>query len=163
VIINRLYFSTVRRKHPPSQNVSFFTLGYQSHSVRSFLGILSANKVRVLVDVRQNPVSRKPGFSKGCLEKSVHAYGIEYVHLPCLGTPLRIRQIYARTGNVQGALQQYERHLRSKKQCLESLLHRVTSQQFCLLCLESDHNSCHRSVIAQQLTEMTGCQPIHLR
>jgi len=153
----------VPNEHTLPRDVSFFTLGYQSHTVKSFLRILSANRVRVLVDVRQNPVSRKPGFSKRRLEKSVHARGLEYVHLPCLGTPSRIRKVYARTGNIQGALQQYEQHLRSNKQCLEYLLRRVTSRQFCLLCLETDHNSCHRSVIAQQLTEMTGCQPIHLK
>ena len=149
------YFSTVRRQYVQSQRVSFFTLGYQLHSVESFLDVLSTNKVRVLVDVRQNPVSRKRGFSKNSLEKTVHANGISYFHLPCLGTPVRIRNLYARTGNMKRALQQYQVHLRSKKRCLQSLLQLVTSQQFCLICLESDYNTCHRGVIAQQLAEMT--------
>jgi uncharacterized protein (DUF488 family) len=30
------------------------------------------------------------------------------------------------------------------------------------VCFESDHNCCHRSIIAQKLAEITQCQPIHL-
>ena len=117
----------------------------------------------MLVDVRQNPVSRKTGFSKYPLQESVSKLGIEYFHFACLGTPLRIRRQYLRTGNIRKALEQYEEYLRSRKRCLQALLRRVTSRQFCLLCLEGDYNSCHRSVIAEKLTEMTGCRPIHLK
>jgi uncharacterized protein (DUF488 family) len=152
----------VRRKQVRHSSFAFFTVGYQSHTLHTLLGLLSANGVSVIVDVRHNPVSRKRGFSKGHLERSVSALGIRYLHFPCLGTPPRIRRFYLRTGNIQKALRQYERYLGSRKQCLRSLLSRVTSRRFCLLCLESDYNSCHRSIIAQRLTEMTGCQPTHL-
>ena len=142
---------------------TFFTLGYQSHTVRTLLGLLSTNGVDVLVDVRENPVSRKRGFSKIRLAESTAQLGIEYFHFPCLGTPHRIRKLYSRTGNIESALQLYEEYLRSREKCLRSLLERVTSKYFCLLCLESDYTSCHRSIIALKLAEMTGCQPIHLR
>jgi uncharacterized protein (DUF488 family) len=142
---------------------TFFTLGYQSHTVRTFFELLSDNEVDVLVDVRQNPVSRKHGFSKRSLERSASRLGITYHHFPCLGTPARIRKLYSQTGNVTRALKEYSEHLRSHKKCLLSLLQTVTFKQFCLLCLESDYTSCHRSVIAHQLTEMTGCQPTHLK
>jgi uncharacterized protein (DUF488 family) len=152
----------VKTNQSGSNSITFFTMGYQSHTVPTLLRTLRKHEVLVLVDVRQNPVSRKPGFSKRRLEKTVCASGIEYIHLPSLGTPKQIRSIYTRTGNIQKALQQYELYLRSKSKCLRALLDRVTLRHFCLLCLESDYNSCHRSIIAAKLSEMTGCQPIHL-
>jgi len=148
---------------PRSRATSFFTLGYQFHSLTTLLNLLSANEVSVLIDVRQNPVSRKRGFSRISLEKNAARLGIEYLHFPCLGTPPQIRKFYGRTGNVRQALKRYEAHLASRKKCLESLVRRVTCRQFCLLCLESDYTSCHRSIIARHLTEMMGCSPIHLK
>jgi uncharacterized protein (DUF488 family) len=141
---------------------NFFTLGYQSHNIRTLLAVLSENGINVLVDVRQNPVSRKSGFSKAHLERSVMRSGIEYVHFPCLGTPARIRKLYSKTGDTQKALEQYQKHLRRRGECLQSLVRIATSKHICLMCLEADHSSCHRSVIAQKLMEMSGCQVIHL-
>jgi len=153
----------VKTSRASSRPRTFFTLGYESHTLRTLLGLLSTNGVDVLVDVRQNPVSRKYGFSKIHLEESAAQSGIEYFHFPCLGTPQRIRKLYSRNGNIESALRLYEEHLRSREECLRSLLERVTSKYFCLLCLESDYTSCHRSIIALKLAEMTGCQPIHLK
>lgn len=141
---------------------NFFTLGYQSHNIRTLLAVLSQNGVKVLIDVRQNPVSRKTGFSKHHLEKSVARSGIEYLHFPCLGTPLRIRKLYRETGDSRRALEQYQKHLRNQRKCLRSLVRIATSKHVCLMCLEADHSSCHRSAIAQRLMEMTGWQAIHL-
>jgi uncharacterized protein (DUF488 family) len=141
---------------------SFYTLGYQGHSLSTMVKLLAGNNVDVLVDVRQNPVSRKRGFSRKSLEKSVPTFGIEYFHCPELGTPPPIRKIYLTTGNIKKALTEYEKHLRARQESLVTLLGKLSSQRFCLLCLEADHNQCHRSIIAHLLTELTGCQPIHL-
>lgn len=141
---------------------SFFTVGYQSHNIRTLLAVLTENKINVLVDVRQNPVSRKSGFSKRHLEQKAVRSGIEYLHLPCLGTPPRIRKFYSTTGDTKRTLQKYQEHLRTRRSCLQSLVRIASSKQICLMCLEADHNSCHRSVIAQELMEMTGWQAIHL-
>jgi len=142
--------------------INFYTLGYQSHTSLTLVSLLASNNVSMLVDVRQNPISRKRGFSRNQLEKIVSNSGITYLHCPELGTPPPIRKIYATSGNVKEALLRYEKHLRARKQWLEALLREVKSERFCLLCLEADHKACHRSIIAQLLTEMTGCQPIHL-
>lgn len=147
------------KSEPPT---NFYTLGYQSHTSLTMVKLLASNKVSVLVDVRQNPVSRKKGFSRNQLEKTVSGFGITYLHCPELGTPPPIRKMYAATGNINKALLQYERHLRARQRTLETLLREVGMERFCLFCLEADHKACHRSIIAQLLTEMTGCQPIHL-
>lgn len=141
---------------------NFYTIGYQAHTLSTMADLLAGHKVGVLVDVRQNPVSRKRGFSKAQLEKSISNLGITYLHCPELGTPPLIREIYLSTGNVMKALTQYEKYLRARNGRVLVLLQKVKKQRFCLLCLEADHSRCHRSIIAQVLTEMTGCKPIHL-
>lgn len=141
---------------------SFFTIGYQFHNVPSFRYALLKKEIDVLIDVRQNPISRKPGFSKGQLSIHLQSWGIEYLHYPCLGTPPRIRKVLRETGSIELALTKYERHLQSKEKCLKSLLKTVGRKIFCLVCLESRYTACHRGVIAEKLSEMTGCQAIHL-
>ncbi len=163
VRVFKVCFNRPVQKSLARHKAAFFTLGYQSHTTNTFFDLLSENDVNILIDIRQNPVSRKRGFSKRFLEKTSARMGIEYLHFPCLGTPPRIRRLYLRTGDVKQALKQYEQHLRSRRPCLESLLRTVASRHFCLLCLESDYTSCHRSVVAQHLTEMMGCPPIHLK
>ena len=140
----------------------FFTVGYQAHSVDSIISVLNKNKINLLIDVRQNPVSRKSGFSGPKLQKKLEQLGIQYAHYPCLGTPSNIRSQYQQTGNALVALEQYAAYLGRKVRCLQSLIDFCSQKRFCLLCLEKDHNLCHRGVIASKLAEMTRCRPIHL-
>ena len=146
-------------KHGKSR---FFTIGYQSHSIESLVQSLNANGVQVLMDVRQNPCSRKAGFSKRRLQDAMTQAGITYLHNPDLGTPPRIRDMYRSSRGVSEALAEYERHISSNLEVIESLARIAQSQKVCLLCLESDHNMCHRGIIARKLCEMTKWNPIHL-
>ena len=141
------------------RGINFYTLGYQLHSQLSLLNLLTTQRISVLVDVRQNPISRKRGFSKTHLEKGARLSGIDYFHAPHLGTPTAIRKQYAKSGNVKDALEAYEAYLRSRRKYLQSLLNRVMLRRFCLLCLERDYTSCHRYIIVQMLAEITGWQP----
>ena len=43
------------------------SVGYQGRSVNELIDVLRHGDVEVLVDVRLNPISRKPGFSKNPL------------------------------------------------------------------------------------------------
>ena len=62
-----------------------FTIGYEGLSVEAFTNALLKNDVRLLCDVRKNPLSRKYGFSKSLLEHIMGTVGIEYIHFPDLG------------------------------------------------------------------------------
>ena len=53
---------------------------------------LLKNDVKVLVDVRRNPLSMKFGFSKSLLKKYCAALDIEYVHFPEVGINSEARQ-----------------------------------------------------------------------
>jgi uncharacterized protein (DUF488 family) len=139
-----------------------FTIGYQSHTVASIIDVLHKHRIDLLIDVRQNPSSRKPGFSKRGLDKQLSSSGIDYVHFPCLGTPPAIRRYYFQSGQIELALKRYEKYLESKGACLQSLVDFASDRRCCLLCLESCYTTCHRSVIAEKLARIAQWTPIHL-
>ncbi|MCY3786821.1 MAG: DUF488 domain-containing protein [bacterium] len=48
------------------------SVGYQGRTVDQLIDVLRGGGVEVLVDVRLNPISRKPGFSKKPLSSSAN-------------------------------------------------------------------------------------------
>src|SRR5690606_40792860 len=61
-------------------------------SLEEYLLRLLKNDIKVLVDVRNNPLSMKFGFSKGQLRKFCDNLGIKYVHIPEVGIRSEQRQ-----------------------------------------------------------------------
>lgn len=68
------------------------TIGYEGHSLESYLNLLLKSAVTVLCDVRRNPMSRKYGFAKSTLSSACTGVGIRYEHLPELGIASEFRQ-----------------------------------------------------------------------
>src|ERR1700722_12400846 len=66
---------------------SFYTIGYQNSRVEDFVVALHLARVEMLIDVRDVPLSRKPGFSKTALAAILEKKGIAYAHLKGLGDP----------------------------------------------------------------------------
>lgn len=68
-----------------------FTVGYESTELQLFIDCLIENRVTVLIDVRDFPISRKRGFSKKSLAEALLQAGINYEHWRQLGAPKEIR------------------------------------------------------------------------
>ena len=66
---------------------SLFTIGYEKALLADLVATLAAAGVTTLIDVRDRPVSRRPGFSKRQLAAAVEEAGMSYVQLKALGTP----------------------------------------------------------------------------
>src|SRR5712692_6308682 len=64
-----------------------FSIGYEKALLKDFIATLSGAGVATLIDVRDRPISRRPGFSRRQLAAAVEAAGLRYVHLQALGTP----------------------------------------------------------------------------
>ena len=77
---------------------TIWTVGYERASSDALLAALGQAGVKVLIDVRDLPLSRRAGFSKSTLRASLEAAGIEYLHLKGLGTPKEGR-LAARRGD----------------------------------------------------------------
>lgn len=141
---------------------TLFTIGYQSHTIDSFVTRLKESDVQLVIDVRQNPQSRKRSFSKTKLGLALDQFHIEYLHLPRLGTPAAIRTVYGATRDVRGALANYECYLSEQLESIHELVSAAQMKRSCLMCLESNHQLCHRSIIAARISEITGWHLTHL-
>lgn len=69
----------------------FYLTGYEKQNIDDFVSKLMKNKISILVDVREIPLSRKKGFSKKSLQLKLNEAGIEYLHIKQLGSPKLIR------------------------------------------------------------------------
>ncbi|MGH2622635.1 MAG: DUF488 family protein, partial [Sphingobacterium sp.] len=84
-ILDSEEIKVVNDSKPTSNSIILFTIGYEGVSLESYLLKLIKNGVKVLVDVRRNPLSMKFGFSKTLLKKYCSAVDIEYIHIPEVG------------------------------------------------------------------------------
>lgn len=103
-----------------------------------------------VIDVRDLPQSRRPGFSRRALEDVLTAAGIVYEHRRELGNPGPIREIF-RSGDLQGGREAYRAHLVERAWALEGLADALSERPTAMLCLEEDESLCHRSIIGEEL------------
>ena len=82
----------------PKADVAVYTAGYEGLLIDGFLNGLIRKGIARLIDVRNNPVSRRYGFHKSTLNRLCQNVGIEYVHFPELGIISRDRQDLDRPG-----------------------------------------------------------------
>jgi uncharacterized protein (DUF488 family) len=127
-----------------------FTTGYEGRSVREFVGTLKAAGIARVVDVRELPLSRKRGFSKTALGNALRKAGIEYDHRRELGNPKRYRDLY-KAGKVAEGERGYRSHIGNGARLAVQELAGTLTAGTCLLCVERDHATCHRNVIADEL------------
>ena len=136
-----------------------FTIGYEKAKPDAVLGELKRGKVKLLVDTRAVAASRRPGFSKRQLAASLDEAGIAYLHLQKLGTPAEGREA-ARAGDLKTLWKIYGKHLKtqrpSSRRWKSSIAMVESGKRICLLCYERDEDHCHRSRIAEVVTERTG-------
>lgn len=131
-----------------------YTIGYECTDIERFIATLKAVGIKRLADIRAIAVSRKKGFSKKTLSARLEAEGIEYYHLVDLGDPKSGREA-ARAGRYEQFRVIYESHLNSKhgQLCLKELVAIAGAKPTCLLCFERDPGLCHRSIVAEQMSE----------
>lgn len=134
---------------PPA---ALFTIGYEGTDLGSFLACLASAEVSLVVDVRELPLSRKRGFSKRPLAKALHEAGIDYLHLPRLGTPKPVRDAYKASGDWPPFAADYLQHLgRADDLVLRVAQLVATERGVALMCFEADPLRCHRSLLAEEL------------
>jgi uncharacterized protein (DUF488 family) len=140
-----------------------YSIGYEKALLREVIAALTDAGVAVLLDVRDRPISRRPGFSKRQLAASIEDAGMHYVHLAALGTPPE--------GRLANKRRDWERFWEIVDDKLgrpeaEADLQRAAEiaarAPSCLLCYEADWRICHRSRIAEILTRRHGFAHHHL-
>jgi uncharacterized protein (DUF488 family) len=142
---------------------TLYSIGYEKALLPEVIAALSAAGVATLIDVRDRPISRRPGFSKRQLAAAIAEAGMRYVHLSALGTPPE--------GRLAGRCREWDRFwaiVAEKLARPEAELELRQAAQIageepcCLLCYEADWRVCHRRRIAEILASRHGFALRHL-
>jgi len=105
------------------------------------------NRIRAVVDVRREAISRKPGWGGDDL-----CANARYEHRPELGNARHAKTAWEPVDPEAAA------------RVLEALALRIIGgETMLLLCAEADPHYCHRAEIARRLSAKTGCEVRHLR
>ncbi len=144
-------------------NVILFTIGYEGISFENYVNHLIRNDIRMLCDVRKNPLSRKFGFSKRSLAILLPKLGIKYVHIPELGILSQNRKNLHSSADYKQLFREYQKSLPKKIQYLLQL-HDVlrAKKRIALTCFEKDPSFCHRHCVSDWLEKEKGMEVCHL-
>ena len=145
----------------PSQRAArFFTIGYEGKSFEQYLNQLIQNNVKLLCDVRKNPLSRKYGFSKRVLSETLQSLGIAYVHLPALGIVSDKRRTLATQNDYFRLFDEYEATtLQENEAALQQLFELTkTHKRVAITCFEAEECMCHRGRVAKALQALPEWQ-----
>jgi uncharacterized protein (DUF488 family) len=128
-----------------------YTVGYEQHRRPEDLAeVLRHAQIERLVDVRELPLSRRPGFSKAALENALAEAGIAYEHARALGNPKRYRDLYKAGRKAEGE-RGYRAHIRNESEAVGELLAALAAARTCVMCVERNPADCHRSILVEEL------------
>jgi len=133
---------------------SVFTVGHSNHSLETFLAILAAHNIDIVIDVRRHPASRKwPHFNAAELARSLPSAGVEYVPLPELGGRRRPRPDSPHVAWRVEAFRGYADFVDTPEfaQGLARVIEAASGRRAALMCAEALPWRCHRALIADAL------------
>jgi uncharacterized protein (DUF488 family) len=148
----------VEQQRNRERSAVLFTIGYEGRSIENYFNALVRNGVGVLVDVRSNPVSRKPGFSRRQLENYCNSFEMGYKHFPEVGVVAELRMRLSFQKDYDKLFSIYRRHIlpatvSTQYEILKILQHH---QRIALTCFEAESNRCHRSYLARAISNLPG-------
>ena len=143
---------------PDNENPNFFTIGYEGQSFENYLNRLIKNNIKILCDVRKNPLSRKYGFSKSTLSETLEKLNITYIHIPELGIVSEKRQELKSKKDYDRLFDEYEINTLSKNgealDKLEKIM--MKHKRVAITCFEATPCMCHRGRVAEALSNRSS-------
>jgi uncharacterized protein (DUF488 family) len=136
------------------KQIEVFTVGHSTRSGEEFVNLLKAHDIKLLVDVRSFPGSRRyPQFNKEALAQSLPVNHIDYLHLPSLGGRRKLNRGSKNIAWRNASFRAYADHLDSAefKQGIKELLELAQTKRATVMCAEAVWWRCHRSLIADYL------------
>jgi len=140
-----------------------FTVGHSIRPQNELIAILEEARVKLLVDVRRFPGSRRhPQFGKEALSAGLAAAGIAYRHEPDLGGRREPRPDSPHTAWRVAGFRGYADHMASPefRAALERLI-APPETPTAVMCAEALPWKCHRQLIADALVAR-GIEVVHL-
>lgn len=134
------------------------TIGYEGHTLESYINVLLRAGVTVLCDVRRNPISRKYGFSKSTLGRACSGVGLRYEHLPELGIASEQRRGLETQADYDALFAEYERDWLPQQGAALAKIQAwlAAGESVALTCFEHLPHQCHRHCVAEALELKQG-------
>jgi uncharacterized protein (DUF488 family) len=132
-----------------------FTIGHSTRPLEEFIGILKAQGVVQVADVRTVPRSRhNPQYNLESLPENLEAAGLGYLHLAGLGGLRRPKADSLNGGWRNASFRGFADYMQTPAfaAALEELVELAGKAPLVLMCAEAVPWRCHRSLIADALT-----------
>ena len=131
--------------------MEIYTIGFTGKSAESFFGLLKANGIQQLVDIRLNNTSQLAGFTKS---ENLPFFlreicGADYVHETRLAPT---EQIFAKLKKQKGTWEEFERayvELLDERRVAKEIDRSLFKRKSVLLCSEPEAAHCHRRLVAE--------------
>ena len=155
VLPGKLY-ERVENAKPKANETTLFTIGYEGISLEMYLQKLVRNNVKLLVDVRRNPLSMKFGFSKTLLKRYCNSLSIDYLHIPEVGIASEQRQELKTQSDYDALFKVYQKTtLQETSESQLKILNLLEKHnRIALTCFEAEPCQCHRTHLAQSITKL---------
>ncbi len=139
------------------------TIGYEGATLDDFIATLIDTGIRHVLDIRDRPNSRKPGFSKQGLAATLRGASIDYTHIQALGDP-KLGRKAMRAGRRDDFERIFTAHLErpEAKHSLQDAVRMAKHTPAVLLCFEADHRCCHRHIVAERMARAGSLAVRHL-
>jgi uncharacterized protein (DUF488 family) len=145
---------TARSKDKRKPPARIFTVGHSNRSLKEFLDILQAYKLKLLIDVRTIPKSRhNPQFGGERLKKALEKRGIQYQHWAGLGGLRHTTKDSSNKAWRNASFRGYADYMQTNefKRNLRKLISCAKRKRLVMMCAEAVPWRCHRSLIGDAL------------
>ncbi len=152
----------IEKFRPKDSNESLFTIGYEGRSLEKYLNILIKENIKVLCDVRKNPLSRKYGFAKKTLQNACESVNIKYIHLPELGIVSDKRKNLKSQADYDSLFIDYEKTVLPNQNKAIQLIYDLQKNygRVALTCYEEMPKQCHRTRVANVVHNLENSIPL---
>lgn len=133
------------------------TLGHSTRDLADFSRVLQAHDVRLLVDIRSLPASRRmPHFNRENLELWLPEIGCDYLWEKDLGGKRPRQMAPEESPHIalrEEAFRNYADYTLSPAfhQAIERLLALAAQRTTAIMCAERDYTQCHRRIVSDYL------------
>jgi uncharacterized protein (DUF488 family) len=141
-----------------------WTIGHSTRPLEEFIGLLRAENIELLADVRRYPASRMhPHFNAEALRQSLTAAGLRYEAHPELGGRRSPRPGSANTRWRNASFRGYADYMETPafEAALARLMADAAHARTAIMCAEAPWWRCHRALIADAL-KARGVEVLHI-
>ena len=155
-LLNSEQLNKINAFRPALSATMLYTIGYEGISLEAYLNKLIKHDIKVLVDVRNNPMSQKFGFSKSQLIRYCEGLHIEYVHFGEVGIESEYRQELKSQADYDYLFDTYKaktlpKSVATQQKILELL---IAKKRIALTCFEANICQCHRKHLAEAIIKL---------